>query len=229
VGFDGQIIINANGNGGSGHWSTNAAGIISFADGVASDQFDPRPFYEQNASVVGAGAVGEAPFGVHQTDCLPPHSPDGDCNLSFVTRAWPSSPYGGGTRETIIIRHYGPLKDADGDPETAPVIIELKSAEICSPTPCPGPHGELMDWDDLTEDFHVHVPGNGSREVWIARKLAGSTPQTLSNAYHYRVNPVVVDTRTAIRSDHTFVNPNPNVRGYPYIISPLCQGFAPGP
>ncbi len=138
--FTGQVIVNAWNE--SASWTYPAA----FWDPVLAEfvETDPYPYYENfgTEEVMPGGAIGLVPFHLHRTLCEPPHAPDGTCEYTLPTRVWPSS-HGGGTRETIVIRHYRPVFDGeDGsesdDAATNPLVIERRSVVLCYPTPCEG-------------------------------------------------------------------------------------------
>ncbi len=209
-GLEGQVIINADGT--SGAWSgtvhVNGASLTS------------PPYYSEDSSSVGGGAVGLVPFHLYDSDCDPPNGVDG-CSLSYNSRTWTAA--GGGDRETIILRHYGPVFSS-ADPSVNPLIIKAQSWYICTPTPCPGEYGVLTSWTDESSDFDVYVEGNGSRDVWVARKLdEDGNPRPISTDYAYQISLVESGGATTLRSDGTTAATAPNVIGYPYEISPICE------
>jgi hypothetical protein len=215
--FDGLIISNA--------WNQIDPRSSVWTGEVYIDSIalSPRPDYEQTRFDF-SGAVGVVPFHLHKADCEPPHAPEGTCDSSFPTRTWPSS-HGGGVRQTIILRHYGPVFDSLAN-SPKPVIVLLKSLILCSPTPCPGAYGELTDWTDRTTYFDVHVPPGG-REVWIARELDGTTPQPLDFGYRFTIELVEHEGVTQLRSGATFLADEdaPGIGGYPYILDVWCEAL----
>jgi hypothetical protein len=229
-GFDGQIIVGA---AGGGIWSW--VNDILFQAGNGAEAFAPVPYYAQLTGYHGTGAVGLVPYALHADDCDPPHSPAGNCAISFPMKAWPTT-HGGGTRQTIILRHYGPVFDSlddygdPDDPLTHAVLVQVQSLAICNPTPCPGIYGVQTNWYE-PNDFDVYTPGNGSREVWIARKLDGSTPQAFSLEYKYQVVLEAMEEQTTLRCDKTFLEPEeaPNVIGYPYLLYSFCESLTNPP
>ncbi|MFM9996188.1 MAG: hypothetical protein ACKVU4_10345 [Phycisphaerales bacterium] len=90
-GLQGQIIINGGNSGGS--WT----GTVTIGSTTLSG-----PYYSNTASSLGGGAVGLAPFHLHDEDCTPPNgysgAPPGDNKLR--------------------LRWYGPLSWSSGDPVT---------------------------------------------------------------------------------------------------------------
>lgn len=215
-GLEGQIIINA-ANEDPDSWTAPIR-----VDGIKLDnarsQPDDAPYYDRLSSELGGGSVGLVPYHLHKTDCLPPHSPTGLCDITLPLREWPDE----SERETIILRHYGPVFDSLGN-DPKPVIVYLKSRDLCTPTPCPGEYGVLTSWTDKTTYFDVHVPGDGSREVWVSRVLDGSTPQAFNTDYHTKIDLVLHDSVTQLRSDRTLAATAPQVGGYPYILETWCE------
>lgn len=224
--FTGQMIVNAWNE--SAGWNYPAA----FWDPVLAEfvETDPHPYYENfgTEEVMPGGAIGLVPFHLHRTLCEPPHAPDGTCDYTLPTRVWPSS-HGGGTRETIVIRHYGPVFDGeDGSEEddvaTNPLVIERRSVVLCFPTPC---EGEEPEWTDRSSHFDVYVLPGLAREVWVARKLVDSEPQAIGTAYRLRVSPRAMGSTTQLRSAMTFLSDvdAPGVGGYPYEWNPVCEAL----
>jgi hypothetical protein len=159
AGLEQQVIVNALDN--SESWS----GAVWLNAQSGPSTLYPVPYYDNVSSAVGGGAVGEVPFHLYKTDCDPPYDDSvGDCHITFAKRTWPSS-HGGLERDTIIIRHYGPVFDSeDGaenpdDPDTKPLKIERRSTVLCDPTPCPG---EEPTWTDKSDEYDVYVVGNGT-------------------------------------------------------------------
>jgi len=211
--FEGQVIVNAN-NGG-GDWYDPFA----WWNGEEFVASNPHPYYDFDPDrfEVHHGEVGLVPFHLYTTHCEPPHSPDSTCGVAFPELEWPDTT----ERETIVLRHYGPVFDPlENEPK--PVIVYLKSVGLCSPTPCPGQYGALAAWTDKSQYFDVHVPGDGSREVWISRALNGSSPQAFDTTYSYQIDLVTEESVTQLRSDLTMATPAPNVGGYPYTLNMLC-------
>lgn len=137
-GLKGQIIINA-GNGVSdpGEW----LGAIR----VGSTTLATAPYYSNLPSAIGGGAVGLAPYRIHDTACAPPHTAIVDLGETTLTQ--------------VKVRFYGPLQSVPGGDE--PVEIHAKNYNTI-------PEG---DWIDVTEDFDIAVNG---REVIVAPKSGHS-------------------------------------------------------
>jgi hypothetical protein len=92
-------------------------------------------------------------------------------------------------------------------------VIEIESILFCNP-PCPD---EEQTWNDRNDLFDVYVPGGGSREVWVARKLVGSPGSPIGFADHkYRITPRVDNSQRVLRCDHTFATPAPQVADFTY-------------
>jgi len=244
LGLGGQIIINAANNGYT--WT----GPVKVGTGIILDDNsaapDMAPYYTRLPADLGGGSVGLVPFNLHGTACSPPHSPVSTCGLAFETRVWPAR-FGGGTRETIILRQYGPVFDAlDGsgpdDPATKPLTIErqVNIAEICctpSCSPCPG---QDVTWTDRSDQYDVYCPANeggtslaGAREVWVSRVLSGGSPQQFGNVWSYRIKPRVTSGVHQLRCRDTGLPTAPPVSAWTYQLSTLCSdlnlsGFTDG-
>ncbi|GJQ29212.1 MAG: hypothetical protein HBSAPP03_10960 [Phycisphaerae bacterium] len=236
-GLEGQIIINA-ANSDPDSWTAPIR-----VDGIKLDnarsQPHTAPYYDRLSSELGGGSVGLVPYHLHKTDCVPYDSAEGyNCmEVTTVLRTWPAS-HGGEERETIVLRHYGPVFDGeDGseedDPATNPLIIKRRGLVLCSPTPCE----EYEEcWTDRSERFDVYVVGGLTREVWIAMKLdEEDEPQNISQLHRYKVELRDMayggGTRTQLRSGMTFFDDTnaPPVGGYPYEYNPYCEFFSYSP
>jgi hypothetical protein len=97
-GLVGQVIINSNNAGGT--WTGNVT--------VGPTVLSPKPNYAQLASNIGTGAVGLAPYRLHDQDCTP-------ANGSVITGVLAP-----GT--SVTLRHYGPVAWTTGKP----VKVEFK-------------------------------------------------------------------------------------------------------
>lgn len=108
LGLAGQVIINANDNGGV--WSgsvilgTGGGGGAITLNTNQAPMYD-APHYNALPSVLGGGSIGLAPFGLHGTACTPPHDTVGlrlEDQLVYTdfddTNVVP-----------VIIRSYGPV------------------------------------------------------------------------------------------------------------------------
>lgn len=89
----GQIIVNANND--NSFWSTGSTASLS---GVTLSGI---PWYTNLPSTFGGGAIGEAPFNFHATNCTPPH------NSTTPQGTFPTS---------AVIRHYGPVFSVGNTP-----------------------------------------------------------------------------------------------------------------
>lgn len=109
-GFDGAIVINANGNADPDRelWSGSVSvATSSGAFNLAPEESQPEraPFYEVLTSTL-VGTVGLAPFNFHPKDSTPTHG------VSVVT----------GAPTSVQIRHYGPVVDGDDDLVNTPPV-----------------------------------------------------------------------------------------------------------
>lgn len=116
AGLKGQIIVNANDT--SDAWLGDATvGATVLDPGGSGTDFA----YTTTSSTLGGGAVGLVPYHLHKTDCLPAYNETGSCEY-VGSEEWPAA-WGGEERQTIVLRHDGPVFDgADGqtdEPETA--------------------------------------------------------------------------------------------------------------
>lgn len=206
-GLKGQIMINA--FNGSSTWT----GPIT----VGSTALSPS-YYSNVSSSLGGGAVGLVPFFRHEEDCIPTESQDA---CAAELRYWPSSFGGsGGDRETIVIRHYGPVEDsaAGGDP---PYIIEALCSYGSNPPPgCP------TTIEDRTNTYDVWVrPTQSSvvkvREVWVARKLVSGVAQSLMGL-NLTISLRLASSVPELRSSDTLATSLPIIGNYPHTLSGLC-------
>jgi hypothetical protein len=216
-GLVGQIVI-INSQSDAHPWSAPVkVGSIILDDAAGSP--DTAPYYTRPSTPdLGGGAVGVVPFQLYAADCDPPPSEEA-CDLSINRQTWPDSSF----RQTIILRHYGPVYNA-GYP-TCPLVIWRESVALCAGNPDPCPSDE-PDWVDRTSLFDVYVPGDGSREVWVAYKLSGTTPVDFTNEYKFDIDLLSSGGFTLLRSDGTFPYPQ-GVAGYPYLLYPICPPAPP--
>jgi hypothetical protein len=210
AGLGGQVII------------TNVfdGGAVVIGTGGSQISIQDRDYTETSAQL-GGGAVGIPPYFLHLPDCVPPHNEDGACGFATESEVWPSS-FGGGTRDTIKLRHKGPVFNSSSN---VPVAVYVQSVFLCS---CGRYDGDHTSWADYTSSFDVYLPPEHPREVWISCKLSGGNPQAFDTAYQIKVSPTNDGYHTYLRSADTFDDPAPEVTGYPYIVNPLCP-MAPPP
>ncbi len=211
-GLEGQVIINANNS--SGVWEA-AATIGSIKIDNARSQPEQAPYYRYGTMVgttLGGGAIGLVPFNVNDVDCEPENAST-VCEVG--TLEWPDE----SVRETLVIRHYGPVFEVGG---ALPVIVE--SVDLACPIP-----GNCPTWQDISSSCDVLVaPDAAGREVWVSLTPTGSqaTPVPFTQAYSYRVTPRTYNdgvTRTYLRSDNTGTSPAPNVYPYTYGFTVMCS------
>ncbi len=219
IGGTGQIIVNATNTTGTwtGPVTVGPSGSQIVLDDGASQPYQ-APYYAALSSTLGGGSVGLVPYGLHKEDCEPSHAPDGGPNLYWASKTWPQS-FGGQTRETFVIKHYGPVFAAS----SGPYLIERRKFAIamCGSEPCAG---QDLVWVDRTTMFDVYAPGSGSREVWVAMKNDGQgNPVEVDKNHAYRFSLVADSGVTRLQSDQTLVTttPKPTVVGYPYEVKPL--------
>ncbi len=108
-GLKAQIIINAANSGGS--WSS---GTVT----VGSTALSPMPNYTNTSASIGGGAVGVAPFDLHDNDCTPVNG----ASLAFSETT------------TVVLRHYGPVT---WNTASDPVYIDWRETGTSTWTPLP--------------------------------------------------------------------------------------------
>jgi hypothetical protein len=136
---------------------------------------------------------------------------------------------GGAARDTLILRHYGPIEDSDRFDSDLPVKVERQSliwncyynqngVWQCDPAP----------WEDVSTQVDVCVaPSEGGtprpRELWIARKIIGGVAQPWWGGYQIRVTLMPNDTNPDLRSAGTLASTAPIIAGYPYRFATICD------
>jgi hypothetical protein len=200
----GQIIINAEDD--AHDWDGDVEVDATTISG---------PYYAHTHTSLGGGAIGLVPFNVNDVDC----EPENDSTVCEVgTRDWDLSS-GEDIRETLVIRHYGPVFEVGG---ALPVVVE--SVDLACPIP-----GNCPTWQDISSSCDVLVaPDAAGREVWVSLTPTGSpaTPIPFAQVYSYRVTPRTYNdcvTRTYLRSDGTGLSTAPNVYSYTYGFTVMCS------
>lgn len=235
-GLGGQVVIdddNAQGTYDPGEWTGTVRVMVTGYEGpvpidlsVGSDDPDEAPHYNRLSAFLGGGAVGLLPYHLHKKECLPPHAPSESCD-GYVIREWPAS-HGGEERETIVLPHYGPVFDSaddygdPDDPGTIPLVIKRAPVVACS---C-----AEDEWPVRTSLYDVYVPGNGSREVWVSRKLDDGNPVAIG-PYSHEIHLALGENDVPVlRCDKTLHDPvdAPGVAGYPYIHIAICPNLTGG-
>ncbi|MBK9188286.1 MAG: hypothetical protein IPM33_04945 [Phycisphaerales bacterium] len=208
-GLVGQIIVNAK----------NTTGVWTGPVTVGGVGLLPRPYYANLSSTLGGGAVGLVPYGLHKEDCSPPHAPDGGCGLQYSMRTWPAS-LDGGSRQTIVLRHYGPVSNDSG---LSPCLLERLAITCPYPIACPGPWEEVLSTTlPIEPAYQVYLPPEYPREVWVALKMNNGQPAKFQPNYTYRVSLISDGGVTRLRSAGTLASTAPGIVGYPYEYKPLC-------
>jgi hypothetical protein len=209
-GLAGQIIIRA-GNNVSHTWNGEVTvGSSVIEPGVSQPNL--APYYRHTHTALGGGAIGLVPFNVNDVDCEPENAST-VCEVG--TLEWPDE----SVRETLVIRHYGPVFEVGG---ALPVIVE--SVDLACPIP-----GNCPTWQDISSSCDVLVgPDAAGREVWVSLTPTGSpaTPVPFTQVYSYRVTPRTYNdgaTRTYLRSDGTGLSTAPNVYSYTYGFTVMCS------
>lgn len=219
-GLSGQIIINGL-NSGTGPWWTAPIRIDGITlDSAATDANYLAPYYGVDSGTLGGGAVGVVPYHLYKNDCEPQYADSESCE-GIGTQDW--SGIGGETRETIVLRHYGPVFNSNGS--YVPLRVYRRSVVACN---CEGD-----DWDqnEITDECDVHVFGSGTRarEVWVSHKLDIHGDPVSLGYYSFKVDLAVDGGSTPyLRCGGTSVSPTPAVAGYPYYFIPICAS-RPGP
>lgn len=218
-----QIIINAANNTTTpGTWTGPvkigpSGNQIILDDGATQPYL--APYYAAISSTLGGGAVGLVPYGLHKEDCSPPHAPDGGCGLQYSMRTWPAS-LDGGSRQTIVLRHYGPVLNDSG---LSPCLLERLAITCPYPIACPGPWEEVLSTTlPIEPAYQVYLPPEYPREVWVALKMNNGQPVKFHPNYTYRVSLISDGGVTRLRSAGTLASTAPGIVGYPYEYKPLC-------
>ncbi len=198
-GLQGQVIIN--GNDDSGVWTAPVEiGTIKLDN--ARSQPNQAPYYQYKHTGLGGGAIGLVPFNVNDVDCEPEHD---SIVCDVGTREWPDE----SVRETIVIRHYGPVVDArSGD---IPVVVESKSLD------CPS-----CSWSEVLNCEVLVGEGQGGREIWVSLELVDDTPVDFTYGLKYQITPRTHGTTKMVRSGGTGLSPEPPVYAYEYSFGILC-------
>lgn len=204
-GLIGQIYVNrANG---TDTWT----GAVKPA-GSSSSALATIPYYSNLSSSIGGGAIGLVPFHLHGADCVPAIN---SYECDGIPKYGPND-----DKETIVLRHYGPVFDSLPGNSTIPYVITRQTwVAICDPS-ChlPGP-------EDVSSKFKVTVAPTGKpREVWVYPKtIAEGGEGTFGNYYTYTIAlRSTVSGLTDLRSDGTGLSTAPNIAGYPYTVTILC-------
>jgi hypothetical protein len=222
--FPAQIIINGRNTMTPGNEDDYWAGSVEkgvipevqFVIAPTQPQPDDSPWYDRPSADFGGGASGLVPFSLHHTDCRPP-SGETVCAVEEV-RQWPDET----TRQTIVLRHYGPPFDSLPNDSTIPYVIMTQSL-FCDSGGCP-------PWVDSSAQFDVLVQPteNGEvkrREVCVSRVLLNGQPQPFEAYHNYQIDLREDDGATDLRSDETAVAmpDTPNIIRYPYSLTLLCM------
>jgi hypothetical protein len=147
-GLVGPIIVNATGD--SGTW-TGAVTVGSTTLG--------RNYYTNTSASLGGGAVGLAPFHLHDTDCVPANG----ATVSAIAD------------DEITLHFYGPVTYSAGH---VPVMVEY--------TPLvDGVAPENATWADINDDFTFAVSSTNPREL----RIIADTFSDYARGSGYRVTP----------------------------------------
>jgi hypothetical protein len=196
--FNGQVIC-------TGGWS----GTFKYRD-ESNDlvALATIPFYDNTRADLngGTGAVGLVPYHLHSTDCEPVNS--GVQYGDMPTSSWPDSP---ATRETIVLRFYGPV--IDSSPGGSIPVKVYRQSMLCG-SPCP------PAWECISSDCTVAAgQGPGGREVWVCM-TPGETAVPFDRDYNYKITPRDDgDGHTDLRSANTLAETDPNIGDFEYTFT----------
>lgn len=157
----------------------NPSTMITLRPGLSVPEADRAPYYKRISATLGGGAVGLAPFTLHDNDGMPTRRQlqAVDCSLTRVTLL-PSDFNVGGTNTSVPVkmRFYGPLQ----------VITTSDRVKIeCAPlgaveNPCAAPA-----WQNVSSGFLVRLPTdplvNDPRTIGLSR--ANNTTQIGAGLY----------------------------------------------
>ncbi len=199
-GLAGQIIINANDNGGD--WDGNVVigsggGAITLGPGQSPPYQSPH--YAALPSALGGGSVGLAPFGLHAEACTPPHNlMDPHTDLVYTDFDNDGMP--------VIIRSYGPITNANVD-------FDMQLNDECT-------------WHEDVDAMFVPVlhPGGDPRSIGIKCDSASSMKRGIIRVESASVacaevagNPLV-EWQT---DDDCVSEPTAS---YVFLVAPDCDG-----
>lgn len=204
-----QITINKANIGGS--WGLMAevcfdgnGGFGQCEDSIAT------PYYIETAEDLGGGSIGLAPFRLHETSCAPANDAtiqidsslllNGVClfqcdleELDAEDEDW---------FDFAIVRHYGPVEWASGDPLT----VKRRSLAC----------GGSETWTNVTSSFDFAInTGSGDREIKVMYVGAGYPFWPID--YEYRIEPVA----GVLKCKN--VDGSPDVADYDYEFSFVAQ------
>ena len=184
-GLKGQIIIN--GGNDSGEWQ----GPVS----VGGVSLLPRPTYAQLSGTLGGGAVGKAPFALHDEDCLPPNG----SGLLVIQDLVSGS-------AAITLRHYGPISN---DTAASPVVVKWNCGS---------------SWVDATMLFSVTESPNGNRRELRVGAAPGMTDASFM-AGEYCIRPVLdLSNPDRLRCDDVVGRPVVADYDYRFSLFHDCNG-----
>src|SRR6185295_17199994 len=210
-GLHGQIVVNGTNYGSPSTWD----GPV-YIDGSPSYTLGgdgSTAYYDYLSTDLGGGAVGLVPYHLDGPDCEPPHETQW-CD-TLPTHTWPDTT----ERETIVLRHYGPVFDSIPD-TTLPLVIESQY-QICEPPSCPPSWGFITSCCDVLVNPAGATDAQRPREIWVSRKLVGGVPQAFDYDYNYRISLHAPSTIVDLRCGSTFASggSEPYVAGYPYTFN----------
>ncbi len=190
-GLKGQALINFN------NWAHAWNGPVR----VGGALLGPIPEYSQTSASLGGGSVGQAPFALHGSDCLP------------VRGAVISGGAAPDINNPILMRHYGPVTWVSGG--TPPVTVDRR------------PIAEPNAWVDQTACFFVgreQVPNPNPNVIAIfpVRRLQGG--------FVYRIKPVRIGSNMLQSDIESGFNPPVALDTIEYTFTVLgsCVGDADG-
>lgn len=200
-----QVTINKGDDGGT--WGSEA--MICFINGGAlcSASID-EPYYTLAASTLGGGSVGLAPFHLHDESCSPANG-----DVQYFPVSWylggscldQCDPFGVDDSvpdNVAIVRHYGPVQWASGDPLT----VKRRSLAC----------GGSETWTDVTSSFDFEInSGSGDREIKVTYTGAGYPYWPID--FEYRIEPVA----GVLKCKN--VDGNPDVADYDYEFTLVAE------
>lgn len=143
-GLKGQVIV---GSSGAGLWS--GAPVTLLQNQVPVTTLSPIPYYDQLSAEIGAGAVGQAPFNLHGTNCDPPN---GDTNSGV---------------KYVRLSLYGPVQMTTGKP-----------VQVFWRPPSLPPPSEPYPWVDISDKVGMFFWPDGVQRDLLLVTSANSTSNT---------------------------------------------------
>lgn len=189
-----------------GTWGSTAKICFAFGSPTCDGEIT-TPYYSLPAFELGGGSVGLAPFNLHDESCVPVNGDESEpisTSLELSGQCLDQcEPLGAsGSITEAIVRHYGPVQWASGDPLT----VKRRSLAC----------GGSETWTNVTSSFDFAIKsGSDDREIEVTYTAAGDPFWPID--YEYRIEPVA----GVLKCKN--VTGNPDVADYDYEFSLLAD------